>query len=77
MIGRRKGGASMAKKKAKKPVGEEPVTVISIKTTKAFRDWVAEVAHAERITVVQLIEKLLAEHGKKMGFKTAPRRTGR
>jgi hypothetical protein len=67
----------MAKKKAKKTVNKEPVTVISIKTTVAFRDWLAGIADAERSTIVQILEKGAVEYGEKRGFKDAPKRTGR
>jgi hypothetical protein len=67
----------MAKKKAKKTVNKEPVTVISIKTTESFRDWIAGIADAERSTIVHILEKSVVEYGEKRGFKDAPKRTVR
>lgn len=67
----------MAKKKSKKTVTQEPMAVISIKATVAFRDWLARIADAERSTVVQILEKAAVEYGDKRGFKDAPRRTKR
>jgi hypothetical protein len=67
----------MAKKRVKKPVVKEPMAVISIKATVAFRDWLAKIADAERSTVVQILEKAAVEYGEKRGFKDAPRRTKR
>lgn len=68
----------MAKKKAKKNVNkEDPMAVISIKSTVAFRDWLATIADAERSTVVQVLERAAVEYGEKRGFKNAPRRTKR
>jgi hypothetical protein len=61
---------------AKKKVVPE-MTVISIKATMAFRDWLAEAARAERVTVVQLLEKAAVEYIEKKGFPKAPRRTVR
>lgn len=65
----------MARKKAKKPVTKDPMTVISIKTTVAFHDWLARIARAERSTIVQILEKGAVEYGDKRGFKDAPKRT--
>jgi hypothetical protein len=67
----------MAKKKVKKPEQKEPMTVISIKTTVKFRDWLAKIGAAERNTIVQILEKGAVEYGEKRGFKDAPRRTSR
>jgi hypothetical protein len=78
MIRCQKGSVILAKKKAKKNVDkEEPMAVISIKATVAFRDWLAMIAVAERSTVVQILEKGAVEYGEKRGFKDAPRRTKR
>jgi hypothetical protein len=75
MIGRQKGGATMAKRKTKKAVTKDQMTVISIKTTVAFHDWIAKIASAERSTIVQILEKGVVEYGDKRGFKDAPKRT--
>lgn len=66
----------MAKKRPGKTT-KEPMTVISIKTTEAFRDWLASVADAERSTIVQVLEKGAVMYGEAHGFKGAPRRTQR
>lgn len=64
--------------KAKKPAlpsGNE-MTVISVKTTVGFRDWLSSVADSERITTVQLLEKAAVEYAETRKHPTpAPRRT--
>jgi hypothetical protein len=70
----------MAKRGPKPKEPEAPsapeMTVISIKTTAAFRDWLSSVAETERITVVQFLEKAAVEAAERRKFPTpAPRRT--
>lgn len=70
----------MAKKKptpAPVAVADNPKnTVISIKMTNKFRDWLAGLADSERITTVQLIEKAVVEYAERRKHPhPAPKRT--
>ena len=57
-------------------VGPSAMTVMSIKMTVGFRDWIAGLADSERITNVQLVEKALVEFAERKKYdKAAPRRT--
>lgn len=52
------------------------MTVVSIKMTTQFRDWLAGLADQERITTVQLIEKAVVEYAEKRNHPVAaPKRT--
>lgn len=63
-----------AKSKSSRDVRQ---TVISIKGTAEFRDWLARLADSERITVVQLLEKAVVEYAERKGYgEPAPRRMG-
>jgi len=77
----------MAKRKAEtegmvKPMSVEPeandngMTVISVKMTKRFRDWLAGLADHDRSTIVQVMEKGSIAYAKQIGFAdSAPKRT--
>jgi len=68
----------MAKQKiATSPVDDEvKMTVISIKMTTRFRDWLADLAESERITTVQLLEKAAVEFAERKQFpRPTPKRT--
>jgi hypothetical protein len=72
----------MAKKKspapkaaAKAPAGSG-MTVISVKMTTGFRDWLARLADHDRSTIVQVMEKGSIAYAKQIGFlEPAPKRT--
>jgi predicted transcriptional regulator len=67
----------MAKKKRAAPKSLRPgMTVISIKATQEFHDWLAKAAKVDRITTVQLIEKAVVEYVERHKLNTkAPERT--
>jgi len=49
-------------------------TVVSIKGTAAWRDWVQLLAEDARTDAAKLIDSLLAEHAKKRGLPAPPKR---
>ncbi len=77
MAKRKATTGGVAKPKAVEPVSDETgMTVISIKMTKRFRDWLARLADHDRSTIVQAMEKGSIAYAKQIGFaEPAPRRT--
>lgn len=70
----------MAKKaaapKATQPAADTASTVMSVKMTVAFRDWLNELATFDRCTTAQAMEKGAILYAQKVGFtKPAPMRT--
>lgn len=64
------------KTRAKTKADSPNMTVISIKMTTQFRDWLAGLANSERITTVQMIEKAVVDYAERKKYPhTAPRRT--
>lgn len=65
---------------AKREKTPEPdkMTVVSVKMTIPFRDWITSLADFDRLSQVQLIEKALVEYAEKRKFpQPPPRRTRR
>lgn len=63
----------MAKPK-KKPPAEKRPTVLSVKGTEEWREWVQEVAAHARTDTAKLLDHLLTEYAKKNGIKPPPPR---
>lgn len=69
--------AQMKKPTATGETSDGRFSVISVKGTVEFRDWLADVAERERVTIVQYLEKAAVDYAVRKKYPRAPRRTAR